>query len=77
MLYIFKEIVTTTYYVCYYIQRFIYTHILQGFCDRPDSYCCGHFISGVGVSHPPCKLISSAVNVLLICYILWLNFMTM
>ena len=70
MLYIFEQIITTTtYYVHYYIQRFICTYILQGDFDR--AYGHGHVghISGMGAGHPPCKLVRSIVNVLLICCI--------
>ena len=76
MLYIFKQIITT-YYVCYYIQRFICTYILQGVCYRASRHGCGGHIPGMGQGYPSCKLISSTVNVLLICYILWLHFMVM
>ena len=70
MLYIFKQIITTTYYVHYYIQSFISTYILQGVFDWTYGHGCGGHIFGMGAGHPPCKLVSSMVNVLLICYIL-------
>ena len=49
MLYIFKYIVTTTYYEHYYIQNFICTYILQGVYDGINLLCCGGYGTSMGV----------------------------
>ena len=69
--------VITTYNIHDYIQRFMYTYILQGVCHRPCGHHHGGAIFSMGVGHPPHQLISNTVNVLLIHYILWLNFRVM